>query len=736
MKFKAARIRNFKLLRDLMLGFSADPERPLTVIRAENGSGKTSTLYALQWGLFGERGLDESARGVRLSPSDWPDGERCEIEVRIDFTHTVFDEVAGEFVPTATDYRIVRTVAETPNGDRFSREAEKVHLFELTDAGSSLVMGPEIKIAEMLPIEMKDVFFTDGDRAMNFISPSLTKKTKQHQVREAIRSLLGLGVLESALDHIQKAASKFNRQLADESGSTEAATIHQALEEKREALASHQARVEDLERQIENLAKLEDEADRRLLQAVKGVEDHAELGKKFEYAKQRLSEAETMEQQLKRQHQELLASEELSWALLGGRLTEGLAILSGLADRGVIPSTSVPVLQDRLELQRCICGQDLSPGSAARANVESLIETQRAIDQEKEALTALYHRAKSLVYEHQAAAEGGGGWAVRFQQLSKSRLSNRRLLEGLKDEIKVYEGKIAGIDERVVEELRAQRDAYRADRSRKEEDRQEAELERRRTEEAVTELEKKWEQIKAANQKQRTVQKRITVSQDLASVIRGTLNELQTFYLHRVSDRMNDLFLQMVGADPKAAGGVFRKAEITRDYEIRVFSADDRTLDPDHELNGASKHALTLAFIWALTEVSGVTAPRVIDTPLGMMSGGVKRRVVEIISTPAAAQPSGNAAASTAADRQVVLFLTRQELLMVEDLIDRRAGMIFTLSNTASFPVDLVNDPGVEKPEIRMCACTHRQHCQICARKDDDQYELTERPTGTKGEAA
>ena len=54
---KSARVRNFKLLRDVAIDFGDDPERPLTVIRAENGSGKTSTLLALQWGLYGQDGL-------------------------------------------------------------------------------------------------------------------------------------------------------------------------------------------------------------------------------------------------------------------------------------------------------------------------------------------------------------------------------------------------------------------------------------------------------------------------------------------------------------------------------------------------------------------------------------------------------------------------------------------------------------------------------------------------------
>lgn len=57
MKLKSAKIKNFKLLRDVRLEFSDDAKKPLTVIRAENESGKTSTLMALRWALYGQRGL-------------------------------------------------------------------------------------------------------------------------------------------------------------------------------------------------------------------------------------------------------------------------------------------------------------------------------------------------------------------------------------------------------------------------------------------------------------------------------------------------------------------------------------------------------------------------------------------------------------------------------------------------------------------------------------------------------
>src|SRR5882724_6511519 len=97
MRFRSAQIRNFKLLRDVTVGFGIDAERPLTVIRAENASGKTSMLNALRWALYGLGGLEDP--NVRLSPADWPDKTPCEVAVQIDFEHTLYSQIKGELIP-------------------------------------------------------------------------------------------------------------------------------------------------------------------------------------------------------------------------------------------------------------------------------------------------------------------------------------------------------------------------------------------------------------------------------------------------------------------------------------------------------------------------------------------------------------------------------------------------------------------------------------------------------------
>ena len=95
-----------------------------------------------------------------------------------------------------------------------------------------------------------------------------------------------------------------------------------------------------------------------------------------------------------------------------------------------------------------------------------------------------------------------------------------------------------------------------------------------------------------------------------------------------MSDLMNTFFLEMIGCRSGTGKAIIRRAEISPEFDILVYGPEDRTLNPDRDLNGASRRALTLAFILALTKVSGVEAPNVIDTPLGMMSGYVKRAVL------------------------------------------------------------------------------------------------------------
>jgi len=710
-KLHDARIRNFKLLRTIDLDFSTSHDTPLTVIRAENGSGKTSTLQALRWALYGAKGLEEPS--VRLSPADWPDAESCTISVEIDFSHTLVSAVGDRTLTKETRYMLKREVVERPTGDLPNREPERINLYEKTDSGSNPIPGPEERLAQMLPVEMLDIFFTDGDSALTFISAQLGETTKRDQVKEAIRSLLGLGLLESLSKRIKSGQSTVNRKISRQAASEQLADVSTKLQDATDKRAELAESVNDLHHQIENLNRKLSTVQRDLQRALEAG-SYKQLARQRETFHKQLTVAMEDERQLKKRHQQLFEIELLSWGMLDPVFRKGYQLLDDLNAQGVIPKAAVPVLQERLSLEKCICGADLSEGSDARRRVMGLVEQQREHDAATEQLSSLYYQAKG---EYETWEMAKPKWPDLVADLQRDRLAAHDRMEAADRELKSVRAKLDEINEEEIE-IKHQNEKFLQSSLRQKNlqlDRRQATL--RDLDEQIKELTSKHTELRRTDKKVAGLNAELSVLQDLDSIVGGALNDMQHRYLHRVSDRMNELFLDMIGADP-SQGSIFQGARITPDYSIVVDTNDNRTLNPDHEVNGASQRALTFAFIWALTEVSGVVAPRVIDTPLGMMSGNVKRRVLATVAAPAGKDEI---------DRQVVLFLTQSEIANTEDILDNRVGTIVTLTKTDDYPADLVKDPQVDRPEVRVCRCNHRQYCVACQRKSSDEFELTYR---------
>ena len=213
MRLIRAEFQNFRLLRHLMLDFSTDATRKLTVIRAENETGKTTILNGLQWALYGDDALPGKGHDFRLHPIDWSksDNKGVSISVEVEFEIVSIRRSSRGLIEKKRRYRIIRSAYETLNGNTWKRAPSTVKLFHITNTGSVPIDPPEAEIKNILPPELREVFFTDGDRALSFIEATVSVTTKRDRVQNAIRSLLGLGVIENALTHVKKAAAEVNK---------------------------------------------------------------------------------------------------------------------------------------------------------------------------------------------------------------------------------------------------------------------------------------------------------------------------------------------------------------------------------------------------------------------------------------------------------------------------------------------------------------------------------------------
>lgn len=709
MRLVAAHIRNFKLLEDVRLEFSNSRDKPLTVIRAENGSGKTSVLYALLWGIYGPPGLPSGAQNVRLTSSAAKVGVPVEIQVVVEFERV--DEMG------TTTYQVIRTMMETPKGDDlFDRDLDKLRLLRKTPAGLEDVPGdPSAVIAKFLPPRLKSVFFTDGDDVQRFISGE-GPQGRQIKVHDAIRALLGLDTMRTAGEDLVTVVAKCRLEAAKSAGAN-LVLLEERLAELTEQMGGIQKELSVVRARRHSITVDRDAALKELA-GLRSIGDIDAINAQIKSLETTLADLEKSEQTNLEDMKLATSSQGAAWALGGQKLLAGFDVLDKLAGRGIIPGASLEVLVDRLELKLCICDANISEGTSARQSVERLLAEQRTVSEHRGHQTQTFHSARLGKEEYLANCDSERDFtSLRKRQLAAF-AGNRDRIKQIGSELDVLREKRSSIDDELVRRLSDRVNNAQAKLTTESESVGRLETEFAALSERRTLAKTKYEEAENATKVNRLLATKRLVAEDLKDLITRTLQELEVEHVKKVSIRMGELFLSIVGTDTTQVGAVFKGVTLTANFDIEIQGAGGGTLDPDFEVNGASKRALTLSFIWALMEVSAQVAPRIIDTPLGMTSGGVKQRMVEAITRPPTA---------TSADYQVVLFLTRSEIAGIESLIDDCAEKSQTLSCNNHYPVDLVNNWNVDHPLVRVCRCTVRQNCRVCERRYDGDHSLVAR---------
>ena len=700
MKLVHVRIENFRMLKDIFIEFSTDPDKNVTVIRAANESGKTTLLTALQWGLFGDKALPDEGRNFRLSPIDTSKGEKVSETISVEVDYEVLERHGSR------KFRLIRTATEVVRGGEWDRKNSDINLFHITEQGADRRANADAHVRPHLPGELREVFFTDGDRALSFIEGKRGEQVKR--VENAIRSLLGLSLVEDALTHTRSVSARLNKQVKKTGGDEDARmTISDRLADLQELLPKLESEVRSAKQTRQRVQDLEEGIELRLSDALRRG-NREEMERQYQATKNDKRLAERDCDQAARDHANLFRSELLGRTMLSFPFKQARTILDGLHKVGKIPSQTIPVLEDRLNQTSCICGESLDEndphGRHRRLQIEHLIEESRRSDAIQEKVTSLYYGASEMI-----RPTDGRTWADEYKEVFERRQTAIDRYTSLAEREADIDARIANLPDVDTKQLQSSRNHYREQgkEAQAKEIRLNARLDSVRKE--IGQAESDLDKLLQSDEKGKRLGAELEVAHDLQQILANTLETMKTRELNQVSDRMNVLFLDMIGADPSQRSLITR-ASITSEFQLVVFGRFGHPLDPSQDLNGASRRALTIAFILALTRVSEVEAPNVIDTPLGMMSGYVKQAVLQIASSQSS---------------QLILFLTHSEILGCEEILDQRAGRVWTMTNPAHYPKILVNDPNVDDTRVMLCHCNHRQVCKVCERREETVVSTT-----------
>ncbi len=707
MRLIKVQIENFRILKKLVLDFSLDASRNLTVIRAANESGKTTCKTAILWGLFGDKALPQKGKKFPLVPSDLADSEnRVEVVVEIEFeSEQPMAMGKGVYELKKNRYRIRRSCYESaPQESNVRRMSDSRDVYEVTPKGSKKISDHEEAdrvIENSMPFALKDVYITDGDAALSFIETGVSLGVKRKRVGLAIEALLGLDILKTTKTHIANVAKRFSSEVKDQD-------YRAQLEKLNDAITSCEEDIEEWSEEKENLdADIQSHEDNlrsvgEKIDALLRLGDKSKLVEEINGAKRDISKNEQAAARALNDISGLLKDSNLSAAMLIKQAEAGKELLNTLSEKKQLPKVNVPILEELLDRSKCFCGEDLArsskTGQDRRASIKKSIEESRKADKIQEAASSLFYAVRS----EQFNAERGVEWVERYKKRNMDYSECTAAISRKERELKRLEAEKDKIDDTDLERLRDFQKTLTSKMNQAVRAQGGLESQIKEANERLVDKKKNRGDVEKKLSRTDASSDNLSLTRMVQNIFDQVIDRLLKNELGKVSDEMNRIFLGMIGSAPEDNDFTnITKAELTEDFDILVYGPKGFRLDPDDDLNGASRRAITLAFILALTKVSKVEAPNVIDTPLGMMSGYVKKSVLR---------------STLEEGSQVILFLTHDEINGVEDILDAKAGKTFTMTNPGHHPKMLANKPKNLNAGIVRCECDHKSHCYVCER--------------------
>lgn len=239
MLLKSLKLKDFRQFKGVQkIDFSTDQEKNVTIIMGENGSGKTTFAQAFTWCLYGKTDFGDKmvlckAKRLEMKPGD---------------EEKVFAEI--ELIHNGIEYTITRDqiyrIDET--GTVKARNAVFNIAYKNKDGQREFVdvNATDIRIKEILPIELSKYFFFDGERIGNMSKE--IKKGKSQEFAQAVRGLLGLNAFIAAFDHLKdRTPSVYNSYKYDASADDRIAKYTQQIEAYEEDIQKINARLEEID---------------------------------------------------------------------------------------------------------------------------------------------------------------------------------------------------------------------------------------------------------------------------------------------------------------------------------------------------------------------------------------------------------------------------------------------------------------------------------------------------------
>lgn len=283
MLIKKITLENFRQFKDIQsVEFSEDNVKNITIILGENGAGKTTFAQAFRWCLYGKTTfIDSILLNKEISQNLGPNKES-------------FVRVSLQLIHNNIEYEITREQKYTTNatgGLNTPNSSELKIKYRNPQGITKFVEQREVdlRIKEILPSELSNYFFFDGEKIQNMSKE--INEGKSAEFKDAVERLLGLSAFMITLDHLNGRSSSsviksYNRDFDSKANSQIA-----DLQDKIDSLNKELNRIDERNKEIDDdVSKLEkqQEALSKEMEANKDSENLIKEKKGYEVSSEKL----------------------------------------------------------------------------------------------------------------------------------------------------------------------------------------------------------------------------------------------------------------------------------------------------------------------------------------------------------------------------------------------------------------------------------------------------------------
>jgi|AntDeeMetagen134_2_1112570.scaffolds.fasta_scaffold00056_12 DNA sulfur modification protein DndD len=650
MEFDILKIKNFRqYYSGQSVEFSQDDEENVTVIHGANGAGKSALRNTFLWLFYNEVDLPQPkhiANERAMAQADV--GDRIRVEVELEFDHEerhYWTERWAEYEKQANDDLDGELVDEGAHVQ-----------YRDVDGKTVTPENPNTSLERFIPERLSHLFFFHGEEI-----DQLSREDNKNKIRDAIRNLMGLEILERSIRHLEWVQKNEFGEEMEEYGSEELTEYIASLDGKQEKLAEREDRKEDIQQSVvETKSELES-----VKQRLRELEGTREL-------QQERDDLEEREEQLRDEIDEIndsireTCSEDGYLVFSMPAVQKTAEALEEKRKKGEIPSEiKERFVDDRLEMGVCICGRDLDVSTEPYQNVKNWKKKAGTNDLDQ-AATNITSRLRGIA----------GSRSELFDEIEGDLGERRERL----DEINEIAERLDEISEQIsekekedVKELERRRGTLEERITNLNQDKKRVENEIDRIEDQISEIESNIEEAREEEEKSKKARRRYLAAQRAREELEAKFESYQDQVREQVDKKVKDIFGEIISKN--------YWTEIGEDYSLDVF----KEVGGRSELVSAvptstgERQVASLAFIGALTYLTreqyrsnqdnvyfqGGVYPMVMDAPFGYLGTEYQRGVSQQIPT--------------LADQVVVLVTEPQWEAEVKEHLERTAGKQYYL---------------------------------------------------------